>query len=549
MTTMDCWGVLELDHDADERSIKRQYSRLLKTTRPDDDPVAFQTLRTAYEQALNRARNRVEDDESDEEDSLFATPDVWSTESAAHRPALEIVPVVPPLMPTLAKVEPVRPAVVETSWYEQAMRTTPQNLESQHQLAREQGCDDEFQQHLAKRCLLEPDEHLELIQAAFVRLHWLTPLQKLQFRTHQTQRLTQALLDSSLPAFRDLLARHQEREFLDALKALEQQPWLLSLDQHDQLEHWTMTLLLNTDEWSASLFERISGLFDWDRKHDVHSGTPSLWMHLIERCEKKEFARRQQQLLSGPLDSADAHAAHLLLDPPPLREQLRIARECDDDVWVACNRLSFDLSERHPELLELFPDADLHGWRKLRRQVGFNPYARVYAAGVSLALTAQYFQPPGKTSIGFDLFFCFVMTPVLMMTAFYIAQAIWQPFRDAFESTDKWLSERVLPVSLSWPGYQAMVLAHGIPIVLVGVLYAHSGPIPLASYVAALLVWIYLSPYRLSLIKDAVGTRTGGWRRLKEVCSRNIGKWVMLTLGLMFAFVIAVIIFGPGPAR
>ncbi len=50
---MDCWGVLELDHDADERSIKRQYSRLLKTTRPDDDPVAFQTLRTAYEQALN----------------------------------------------------------------------------------------------------------------------------------------------------------------------------------------------------------------------------------------------------------------------------------------------------------------------------------------------------------------------------------------------------------------------------------------------------------------------------------------------------------------
>ncbi|MBC3955093.1 hypothetical protein H8S56_08725 [Pseudomonas sp. DOAB1067] len=73
------------------------------------------------------------------------------------------------------------------------------------------------------------------------------------------------------------------------------------------------------DEWSAPLFERICDLFDWDQKHDVHSGTPSLWMHLIERCEKKAFVIRPQQLLEGPMDSSPAHAAHSLLDPPTLK--------------------------------------------------------------------------------------------------------------------------------------------------------------------------------------------------------------------------------------
>lgn len=60
---MDHWGVLELDRNADERSIKRQYAKLLKVNRPDDDPEAFQRLREAYEYALNWARMRFDDEE------------------------------------------------------------------------------------------------------------------------------------------------------------------------------------------------------------------------------------------------------------------------------------------------------------------------------------------------------------------------------------------------------------------------------------------------------------------------------------------------------
>ena len=52
----DCWSVLALAPGADERSIRRQYARLLKVHRPDEDPEAFQRLREAYEQALARSR-------------------------------------------------------------------------------------------------------------------------------------------------------------------------------------------------------------------------------------------------------------------------------------------------------------------------------------------------------------------------------------------------------------------------------------------------------------------------------------------------------------
>ncbi|WP_176510487.1 J domain-containing protein, partial [Pseudomonas urethralis] len=47
----DCWKTLDLSATADERTLKRQYAKLPKLTRPDADPVAFQRLREAYEQA------------------------------------------------------------------------------------------------------------------------------------------------------------------------------------------------------------------------------------------------------------------------------------------------------------------------------------------------------------------------------------------------------------------------------------------------------------------------------------------------------------------
>jgi hypothetical protein len=49
---------LGLAADADERAVRRAYAARLKTTRPDDDPVAFQALNEAYRLALAVCRER-----------------------------------------------------------------------------------------------------------------------------------------------------------------------------------------------------------------------------------------------------------------------------------------------------------------------------------------------------------------------------------------------------------------------------------------------------------------------------------------------------------
>jgi hypothetical protein len=75
---MSHWQALSLTPDADERSIKRAYARLLKIHRPDENPDEFQRLREAYETALNEARWRDE-----------AEGDVMSAAVTQRAPATE----------------------------------------------------------------------------------------------------------------------------------------------------------------------------------------------------------------------------------------------------------------------------------------------------------------------------------------------------------------------------------------------------------------------------------------------------------------------------
>jgi len=55
----DAFDFLGVTADADERAVKRAYARLLKTTRPDEDPAGFQRLHEAYQEALLLLREQV----------------------------------------------------------------------------------------------------------------------------------------------------------------------------------------------------------------------------------------------------------------------------------------------------------------------------------------------------------------------------------------------------------------------------------------------------------------------------------------------------------
>lgn len=89
------WQLLELPPDADERSIKRAYARLLKTHRPDENADNFQRLREAYEASLAEAR--------------------WRAEGEAEEPVNNLTRDCSPVQASAAEWSHVQPAVVQAN--------------------------------------------------------------------------------------------------------------------------------------------------------------------------------------------------------------------------------------------------------------------------------------------------------------------------------------------------------------------------------------------------------------------------------------------------
>lgn len=79
---MNPFHLLGIDWGSNEISIKRAYARLLRTTRPDDDPEGFQRLNEAYQAALAYARQPPEWGEDEWDDGQEAAVTAESAHAA-----------------------------------------------------------------------------------------------------------------------------------------------------------------------------------------------------------------------------------------------------------------------------------------------------------------------------------------------------------------------------------------------------------------------------------------------------------------------------------
>ncbi|MFM0730660.1 J domain-containing protein [Paraburkholderia sediminicola] len=102
------WDVLGIAANADERTVRRAYARLLKQQRPDEDAEAFQRLRYAYESALQMAS-------ASTETAVEPVPGAETLQASRATPAAQQTPQPSGFTPAQPEVHPREPDAFENA--------------------------------------------------------------------------------------------------------------------------------------------------------------------------------------------------------------------------------------------------------------------------------------------------------------------------------------------------------------------------------------------------------------------------------------------------
>ncbi|MDD0844470.1 hypothetical protein [Pseudomonas sp. Gutcm_11s] len=339
---MNCWNILGIRADADERTIKRSYAALLKVHRPDEDLDAFQRLREAYEQALGLARRRVEQDEAEDDIGLG---DVLERA------------VVAPLDQDLR-------ARIDASLGDLA----PPTLEAAAIQARDQGQLALFECCLLGRCLTDNERGYAAAHWALTCLHWLTPWQEPSLPGDQLDALLNRLLATELHALHDLLAEGHEAGFQERLEALFGQAWLQPFERRSYFKRQLVDVLLAVPSWSEEFLRDVIGRCQWDDVLARQEGWLQEWDQLLHRLELRGLHERINSRLNlRKPDSPQARAAWLLFKPLSNGQRKRMVDSFTDKDWAGCQLLEETLQQDAPELLTELAPQGAQDWRRWMR--------------------------------------------------------------------------------------------------------------------------------------------------------------------------------------
>ncbi|PQZ84041.1 MULTISPECIES: J domain-containing protein [Pseudomonas] len=473
---MDCWTLLQLPEEADERTIKRTYARLLKSCRPDDDAEGFQRLREAYEEALAYSRWRAD---WEEEDTTVQAP----VAELAYGDLNDLA--------ELMDVSALHPAPFETPQANPAHTLlsglNASNVRERWVLSVQQDCTDAFQAGLLRHCFDKPSERVEIASWAVQHLEWLTPWQQVAMTPWQHDTLTSELLQEYRNTLRNLLEQKDERAFINQLTQYSNQPWLRVFDLQQQWQRIVLQLL-HDSQWSVPLFERVCQAFGWDDQTGVFPEPAWMWRELVSRCEQESFfANLQDKAQEMRHPPADAQAARLLLTPMSASQQKRMIDGFGENEWNACQHLSEVLTWRYPQLLERLPNPDAFFWRTfVPRPIYTQVLIRlwgVFALGFLLSLIKP--QPEVLDARSIILFLLLALVPAGI--GFRVTQ-FWASISSSFRVPDLWLSQHLIPKRLN-PNQYWLIIRHGVPqaimLVACGLM---AGVLGMVTYAGALLI-------------------------------------------------------------
>jgi hypothetical protein len=466
---MNCWSILGVPSDANERTIKRSYAALLKVHRPDEDLDAFQRLREAYEQALGLARRRAELDEAEEDAGLGGV--------------LEL--------PVAAVVDQDYRARIDASLGDLA----PPTLEAAALQARDQGQLELFERCLLERCLSDNERGYAAAHWALACLHWLTPWQESSLPGDQLDGLLNRLLATELHALHDLLAEGNEAAFQERLNVLFGQSWLQPFERRSYFNRQLVDVLLAVPCWSEAFFRDISSRCQWGDTLAREEGWLLEWNQLQRRTELQGLHERitSRMALRKP-DSPQARAAWLLFKPMSDGLRKRMVDGFAEKDWAACEVLEETLLKEAPEVLAQLAPQGIPGWRKWLRSS--------YWKGAGICLWLLMLMPawlqitsqndrygddsPISSALGVGLLSA-ALVGLLMVT-----HSVWRYCTGWLTWVDVIVSKQVLPASLTRQGTGVLILRHLLPSLAISgvamLMGAQSGTLSIVACAASGLV-------------------------------------------------------------
>lgn len=277
MSSPECWQHLGLTPTPDEREIKRAYARLLKTTRPEDDPEGFQTLRSAFEAALWAA---------DALRQAGPAPEVAEAPGRDTRD-LNLEAQLRPHIEELARLN-------EQGTSEEALQALAE-LMARFDLHTAKQQDAQlwslFEDGMLWVCCDIAANHDDFLREAIALFGWTEPGNWLAEKDARTVewlklRLKEADALSAVDALLDQLERGEEGDASQQLAHLVEDEMLVNVDVRHLFEAELMVGLSELEPLPLAFSQRAIELFGWQRDYrHLHEYHPEAWERFHGRAE------------------------------------------------------------------------------------------------------------------------------------------------------------------------------------------------------------------------------------------------------------------------
>lgn len=450
---MSCWTLLGLPATADTRTIKRHYAKLLKQTRPDEDPQGFQRLREAYEEALAHK-------DWEQQNETLETVETW----ADNEPV------------TLALSPVQRVAILLKELH-------VDQLDQRFQQAQEQACAYEFELALLRYCVEHPTQADAILHWGFERLRWMSAWQRLDLPEYLVQELQQQLYQRVQEPLAAALEAKDEAAFLQAYAQRSAHSWLLHLQHRQWFNQWLAQTLVNSPYWSVAVFQAVCVGQGW-HTNSADNCPEQLWPRLLKRHQAPLYLTRQQQLASEPPSTPEHRAARLLLAPLSFSQRRAWARHLGSLDWQACHKLAASLAADYPEVAAGMPASNPYFWRDWEHAINSWPML----LGVVLAcLTGAMADYAGQDSSPWEIVGVTLVWALCFCAASEGLQRLWRPLSQRLFQWDERLSQR-LPRHRT-PYHGAQLIRDLLPAALLGgLLGVVVHPVATITYLGVLLL-------------------------------------------------------------